>query len=121
MKTIAIDFDATISEYTGYKGKGVFGLPLPGAVKYINRLHNQGNTIIINTTRSEIHLVSQYLTDWNIPYDYINFNLENIKQDLSDKKVLADVYIDDRSLVFTGEWTEDYVNKIIAFKPWWRK
>ena len=119
--TIAIDFDGTIAQYDRYRGKGIFGLPIDGAIEKINRLASQGNIIIINTTRIEKHDVAEYLKLYGIHYDYINYNPENDRQMLSHSKVLADVYIDDRNIEFNGEWNDDLIAKINNFKPHWRK
>jgi len=44
-KTIAIDFDATIATYTGWKGKGVFGPPVPGVKEALERFRKEGALI----------------------------------------------------------------------------
>lgn len=119
-KTIAIDFDGVISKYDGWRGKGVFGLAIPGVVEAINKLKALGFTIIINTTRLEVHQIKGYLLHHNIPYDYVNYNPENTKQDLHPSKVLADIYIDDRAITFDGDW-DSMVGKVCNFKVWWRK
>lgn len=119
MPTIAIDFDGTITRYSGYKGKLVFDLPFGGAKKYINKLRKDGWTIIINTTRKEILDVEMYLRDWGIYYDFVNYNPQNQERDLSDKKVIADVYLDDRNVEFDGDWGKAF-EKIKKFKPWWK-
>ena len=120
-KTIAIDFDATIAIYTGWKGKGVFGPPVPGVKEALERFRKEGALIIINTTRSEIDEVRKYLQEHHLPFDYINYNPANQEQQLSGAKVLADVYIDDRAIGFGGRWTDEYVERVLSFKPHWKR
>lgn len=119
-KTIAIDFDGVINSYSGWMGKGVFEPPIPGAALSITLLKQRGHTIIINTTRSEVLQIREYLHKWEIPYDYINHNPDNIRLELSPTKVLADIYIDDRNIPFRGDWS-DTLERIENFKVWWRK
>lgn len=120
MKTIAIDFDATITEYSGYKGKGNFGDPMPNVADVLSELMMRGWIIIIHTTRSETHQVKEYLDKNKIPYNYINFNPENINKGLNIGKPLADVYLDDRAITFKGSWTKALID-IENFKVWWRR
>lgn len=117
---IAIDFDGVINNYAGYKGKGVFEDPVPGAALSIQTLKSVGHTIIINTTRSETWLVEEYLVKYGIPFHHINYNPENAKRHLSPAKIIADVYIDDRNICFNGSWL-DCLKDLENFKPWWKK
>lgn len=118
--TIAIDFDGVISNYTGWKGVPTLPGPIPGARESIKFLRAAGNKIIVHTCRSDIDAVKHYLDEYMIEYDYINFNPDNESLFLNDKKILADLYIDDRAIHFNGSWT-DTLSKIDEFKPWWRK
>ena len=118
--TIAIDFDGTITKYKRYQGKGIFDPPIENAKEVINKLWHEGNTIIINTTRSETYKVKEYLIDHNIKFHYVNFNPDNHRFDMSPVKMIADVYIDDRGITFDGNWGEIY-EKLKTFKPWWKE
>jgi hydroxymethylpyrimidine pyrophosphatase-like HAD family hydrolase len=119
MKTIAIDFDATIATYDGFKGKGVFGNPVEGASRVIKQLKQKGWKIIIYTTRSETHQIIDYLDEHNIPYDYINHNPKNIELGCSLGKPLADVYLDDRAITFDGNWGKALYD-VENFSEWWK-
>jgi len=119
-KTLAVDFDGVISYYKGFKGKGVFGPPIEGCREMLNDLIKNDWTVIINTTRSETPDIKAYLNLHNIPYHHINFNPENVRQQLSDTKVVAHVYLDDRAVRFNGNWKEA-AEQIMNFEPWWRK
>lgn len=118
---VAVDFDATISEYKGWQGPGVFGEPVQGAKEALDRLYLKGYTIIINTTRGiDIQEVQNYLRDHHIPYHHINCNHDNAPPEVGNRKVLADVYIDDRALRFDGRW-EGMVEKVEWFMPWHKR
>ena len=118
---IAVDFDGVISDYAGFKGKGVFADPVLGCKIFLDQLRYSGWTIIVNTTRIEVHQIAEYLAMHEIPYDHINHNPENIKQHLHPAKVLADVYLDDRAIRFTGRWSPELLAKINNHKPWWKE
>jgi hypothetical protein len=121
LKTICIDFDGVISDYRGWEGKGNFGNPIKGSVGMINELFSEGWKIIIYTTRSETEKIEEYLNSYGIHYDFINYNPENVKLDLSPYKPIADIYLDDRAVRFEGEWDADLMQKIKESKPHWRK
>lgn len=119
-KTLAVDFDGTIAKYDGWRGKGKFGTPIDGVKSALSELKVEGWTIMIYTTRLEIHQVKEYLDQYKIPYDYINFTPDNISQQLHPSKMRADVYIDDRNVQFKGNWKET-LEAVHNFKEWWRK
>lgn len=120
MPTVAVDFDGVISCYDGFKGKGIFGPPIPGVATELAVLRAMGWTIIVNTTRSETWWVKEYLIEHEIPWDYVNFNPDNHTRDLSPAKIIADVYIDDRAITFTGKWG-GMAERVINFRPWYKR
>lgn len=97
---IAIDFDETIQNNNaapqGYK----MGPPMPGAVAVINKLHEDGNKIIIFTARDvQKPNVKQAVADW-LAYFKIPFHeITNVK------KSEFDVYIDNRAMHFQS-WSQ---------------
>jgi len=120
IKTVAVDFDGTISDYRGFRGSGVFGEPVGGAREALEEMKRKGWRIIVNTCRLEVDKVASYMNLWSLPYDYINFNPEGYSQMLHPGKVLADAYVDDRSVSFRGDWKET-VEELDRFTPWWRE
>ena len=115
-KTICIDIDGTITHYVEWQGEIVFGEVLPKAVNYIRKLKEDGNFIIIYTTRANSEIIAEFLNGHGIPFDSIN---ENPYQPENAKggKPLADVYIDDRNIPFDGNWETTY-QKINNFQTW---
>ena len=116
-RTLCVDFDGVISRYEKYLGKGIFGSPVPGIVGVLRSLLRNNWTIIIYTTRSEEEAIRRYLEEHSVPYHHLNFNPANARLDCSDKKPLADVYLDDRAITFDGNCT-GLLEKIENFKPW---
>lgn len=116
-KTICIDFDGVIHDYSqGFQGEDVFGEMIPNADTATSVLKKQGWTIIIFTTRKKSDKLENWLKDKNITYDYIN---ENPNQpDNTSGKVIADVYLDDRGICFRGTWDQWLVREILDFESW---
>ena len=116
-KTICIDFDGVIHDYSkGWLGVDVFYKPLPGAIEGTARLRLKGWTIIIFTTRNDTPAFRKWLEENHITYDYINLNPNQPVG--SDKgKLIADVYLDDRGICFTGDWNEA-IDQVLSFKAW---
>jgi hypothetical protein len=118
---VAVDFDGTISEYKGWQGPGVFGPPIKGAKEALSRLMLKGYTIIIFTNRgSDIGQVKEWLVENDMPHHHVNCNDPSAPSNVSDIKVLADVYIDDKALLFDGRW-EGMVEKVEWFIPWHKR
>lgn len=111
-KILAIDFDGTIAE-AAFPGLGKIK---PGAKEYINKLFDEGYTIIIHTCRTGIFEghAQNFLEYIGIKYHYINTNLpsqvEYFKQD--SRKISADLYIDDKCLMGLPETWEEIYNII---------
>ena len=120
MKTICIDFDGVIHDYTkGWQGIDVFGKPIEGASAGTKELKNQGWTIILFTTRNDTPALREWLKANDIAYDYINYNPKQPKG--SDKgKIIADIYLDDRGICFRGDWTKT-IEDINKFELWYKK
>ena len=106
---LSIDFDGTIVEVDYPR----IGKLKPNVVKIINKLYEEGHSIIINTCRAGIYEGDCYkfLQDNNIPYHYINSNLpEDIEKFGQDcRKISADLYIDDKNLGgIPNDWEDIY-------------
>lgn len=116
-KTVCIDFDGVIHDYRkGWRGIDVFDRVLPGASEATHRLRDAGYVIIIHTTRNDSPALQTFLDENQIAYDHINHN--PFQPVGSDKgKIIADVYLDDRGICFTGDWNMA-VNQIMNFKTW---
>lgn len=128
-KTLAVDFDGVIADYSqGYLGPDVFGDPLPGAAEGLRQLKGEGWTIIVHTARPPTAGLRSYLVTHGIPYDSINtpaptdgvadLDGQELSMapggDLEPRKPIADVYLDDRAERFTS-WPET-MDKLRGFQ-----
>lgn len=103
---LAIDFDGTIA-HASYPE---LGDPKPNAVEVIRKLKEEGCYIIIWTCREgqHLHWIAAYCDLHGIPYDSINEQHPDIFNFYKNntRKVLADIYLDDRNL---GGIPEDWL------------
>jgi hypothetical protein len=101
---VAVDFDGVIAEYNHmygrWKGHNTLGVPKKGAAKYLKRLHDEGWTIIVYTSRptQEQSHVKHYLHEFGIPHDAINQNINDWFRESLSCKIYAHVYLDDHTL-----------------------
>lgn len=94
-KVIGIDLDATLAQYSGWSP--VVGEPYPGAGEFLAHLKNDGWTVCIWTSRSDVQV-----RDWlfkhnlNLLIDFINespYPTDSVKQSF-------DLYLGDEALRF---------------------
>lgn len=105
---IAVDFDGTLhnAEFPS------IGNPLPASIEVMQKLKQDGHTIILWTCRSgqPLYEAVVWMVENEIPFDYINRPCpEHMKKfDKDSRKVYADTYIDDKGLTDTINWNEIY-------------
>ena len=107
-KTILIDLDGVLNEYTGDFDKDYIPPIKDGAKEFLENLFEKFD-IKIFTTRNKI-LATKWL---------INNNIDQFVADITNVKDVAWLYIDDRCLNFDGNF-ENLSNNINNFKPWYR-
>jgi len=102
---IAIDFDGTICETIGWPD---IGQPVPYAVETIKELYAQGHVLVLWTLREDQHLDSalECLERLGVRecFRYVNENIPEAiqKYDSDPRKIGAEIFIDDRSLGWSG-------------------
>lgn len=105
---ISVDFDGTIVEQVYPK----VGELRDDSKYYINKLYEDGHTIIINTCRSGIYAdeAKDFLLQMGVKFNYFNENApELIKKYGGDcRKISADYYIDDRCIAGLPKWEDIY-------------
>lgn len=119
-KTICIDFDGVLADYSkGYQGEDRFGDMIPNSDTATQILKKKGWTIIIYTTRPVTEALRTWLKENGIAYDHINSNPGQPEgSDISTGcKIMADIYLDDRGMRFTGDWRWT-IQDIASFEPW---
>lgn len=131
MKSIAIDFDGVIHRYSkGWQDGSIYDEPINGCFEAIKELMDKGYAVFIFSTRNSYQIKkwltyhvmeSEYIVEGlgGDPYDYIypkyGFTVEKIpfwtkfwNKDhvlgITNRKLPAIAYIDDRAIRFENNW-----------------
>jgi len=107
-KTILIDFDGVLNNYTGEYDKAAIPEIKKGAKDFIINLSKDYN-IKIFTSRNKVQTCK-----W-----LIKNKLDGYIIDITDVKEPAWVYIDDRCIKFDGDY-DNLQNEIMKFKTWYK-
>lgn len=112
-KVVCLDFDDTINDYPGWQNEGyavVKGTPVEGAKENIKALRDSGYIVLVHSVRcgytGGMVAVVEYLNQYNIRVDGVCSN-----------KPPADIYLDDRSVTFDGDWAKARKD-IDTFSTW---
>lgn len=90
-KTICVDFDGVLNEYNGYE-EGNLGEPLTGSKEFIKELRKKYKVVILTSRQKE------QVIDW-----LNNNGFPSMK--VTNRKIPAVAYIDDRAIRFNGSYT----------------
>lgn len=128
MKTIAIDFDGVIHAYSkGWQDGSIYDEPVSGAFEAIKKFMDEGYTVYIHTTRNPGQILKwlndhQHLWFWDPMggspddrtrvYGYVAEKIPFWKRfwdkpgvlGITNRKLPAIAYIDDRAVPFRGKW-----------------
>lgn len=116
-KIICVDFDGVLSTYKkGWLGMGKYGEPTSGVQEGMKSFRQQGWWVVVYTVRGEIAKIEAWLRKYGVEYDSINWHPWKFP-DEDGRKVSADLYLDDRTICFRGDW-EKTVNEVSVFKRW---
>lgn len=105
-KTICVDFDGVLNEYDGYE-EGDLGEPLTGSKEFIKELRKKYKVVILTSRQKE------QVIDW-----LNNNGFPSMK--VTNRKVPAVAYIDDRAIQFNGNYKK-VISRLKNFKPYWAK
>lgn len=127
---IAIDFDGTIVEHR----YPAIGPQRTFAFEALKALQRKGHRLILWTHRSGeyLDLAVEYCRENGLEFYAVNRNYPEEKWDqLDSRKILADLYIDDRNLGGIPSWTDIYRmicpdEELLPQPPkeqkkWWKK
>lgn len=113
--TVCVDFDGTLAEQEKPFRIGSAGPPRKKNVALVNELHKEGVRIVVWTVRNNVKFLRKYLKDNKIEYDYINENPDQPPN--GSKKLIADIYLDDRGVDARDEGKAE--KEVMArFKAW---
>ena len=102
---IAVDFDGTIVEHEYPK----IGKPKLFVFETLKALQDKGDQLILWTYRSgkELDEAVEFCKNNGIEFYAVNKNYpEEVYDDSISRKILADVYIDDRNIGGFKDWSE---------------
>lgn len=124
--TIAVDFDGTIVVHKFPK----IGKELPFAIHTLQALKEKGHRLILWTYRAgeELEEAVEFCRKRGLEFYAVNKNYPEEKyDDTISRKILADLYIDDRNLGGIPPWTEIYQTlhpeesiKAVKKQKWWK-
>ena len=104
---IAVDFDGTIVEHRYPK----IGKEIPFAIQTLKMLQNDGFRLILWTSRygKELEEAIKFCHERGLEFFAVNKNYpEEIFGENLSRKVVADIYIDDRNYGGIPSWGEIY-------------
>ena len=108
-QTIAIDLDGVLDNYTKYE-EGMIPPVKKGAKEFVKELYDKNYKLILFTNRSPMHA-----TKW-----LVENRLDKYFSDVTNVKPTASIYIDDRAIIFRGDYKEA-IKEVENFKPWWKE
>ncbi|MBD5401660.1 hypothetical protein HDR58_02505 [bacterium] len=107
-KTICIDFDGVLNNYNGWQGEDNLFEMKDGCDEFLNKVSKIYNITIFTTRKKSL------VVEWLNKYKLSKY-IENI----TDKKIPAEIYIDDRAVNFDGNYDNTY-SSIKEFLPYWK-
>jgi hypothetical protein len=111
-KTAVFDFDGVIATYDGFKGFDILGEPIEDTIQAMRDLKERGYYLVVFTTRPATQILVDWLKKNKVPYDDLNRNTKNPM--LTSNKPIADVYIDDRAVRYSGQSKAALLTEILA-------
>jgi hypothetical protein len=109
-RTFALDFDAVVNTYSGWKGVDELYEPRPGLQKFLDELRFAGYTeLVIHSTRDPERIES-----WLEKHRILGIDR------ITREKPLAIAYLDDRAIRFHGDF-EEALKEAIGFQAYWEK
>jgi hypothetical protein len=109
MQPIAcVDLNGVLDAYTGWQGPEHFDPPRPGARDFLEGLRQRGYRVVIFTTRYD-----RDVWCWVKAHA-----LDDLVDDVTDRKPAAHVFVDDRAVCFRGDFAAT-LREIDAFSAHW--
>jgi len=103
MAKVIVDLDDTLIEHPGPNFE--FGDPKPGAKEFLETLKAMGHEVIIHTARISEGLAGDKAEDVEAYVKKCGFVYDEVWN--KKGKPRGDIYIDDRSFPFSGDWSVD--------------
>lgn len=110
---VCFDFDGVFNQHVGWTGKYELPEILPGIEGALRRARQRGYTIFVCTARPDSGL--QEVRQWIDQH-----GLGDLVHEVTNKKPPAVAYIDDKAILFAGDFGEA-LDRLDNFKPYWEK
>lgn len=107
-RTVLVDFDGVLHQYSGWTGPEPVGEPIPNARHACHILAKEYNLVCFTTREPS------YVVTWLARYGFPMMRVTSIK-------VPAHLQIDDRAIEFRGEWTDEFLRKVKEWRVYWEK
>jgi len=107
-KTVCVDFDGVLNDYRGYREGYVYPFK-PEGIEFLKQLKEIGFRIVILTSIRLADVERLLHED----------GLDELVDQITNVKVPAIAYIDDRDITFRGNYDET-LKELIDFKTWWQ-
>jgi hypothetical protein len=104
---VCVDLDGVLNLFDEWRGNDYFHPPRPGAAEFLSALNDAGFEVVIHTVRWAPN-VWHWLHKWGLA-TYVT--------SVTDRKLPAHVYIDDRAICFAGDF-EDALQKARTFRAY---
>lgn len=113
-KTLYIDLDGTLNQYSGWKGSDHFPPLREGAREFLQALKQNGFKMKLFTTRA--------ITDSMLVWAWLRQErLDTFFQEVTARKGMDGyLFVDDRNIAFTGDY-QTALQQIIDYQPHWRQ
>lgn len=110
MLIIAVDFDGTLCEHEFPK----IGKANSDLIDFLVDLKIKGVHIILWTCREGKFLdeAVEWCNDQGLYFDKVNENMDGISKGFADHKIVADIYIDDRSINPNDEYYLEMLKRL---------
>ena len=109
---ICVDFDGVLNTYTGWAGPENLFEPRDGALDFVKELSKNFNVVIFSTRDPQL------LMNWMEKNGFTDFIV-----DITNEKVPAMVYIDDRAYYFNGDYSQALsdISEHSKKYPWYQR
>jgi hypothetical protein len=105
---VCVDLDGVLNLYDGWRGADYFHPPRPGAIEFLKALHERNFQVVVHTVRWAPHV-----------WDWIRLHgLDAYVYSVTNEKLPAHVYIDDRAICFTGDF-QSTLDRVATFRAHW--
>ena len=110
MKTVCVDFNGVLDTYDGWHGDPYSTSMAAGADLFLKRLNDLGYQVFIHTS-ADVPGVVAWLEEWHL-MQYV--------QGVTNQKVPAFAYIDDRAICHRGDFMKT-LKELQEFETHWEK